>query len=66
MTNDDMDAVMVTPPPAIPSPSPGPNTISTPGPKDVLLGKGRRGEKNPGNLVLRRLLEENYDSYDKG
>lgn len=40
--------------------------ILDPCPKDIILGRGRRGDKSPGNQILRRLLEDNYDAYNGG
>lgn len=37
--------------------------FAAPGPMDVILGKGQRGSKTPGNLFLRRLLQEHYEEY---
>jgi len=33
---------------------------------DILLGKGKRGEKFRGNQLLRKAIAENYDAYDAG
>lgn len=38
--------------------------IDAPGPMDVVMGRGRRGVKLPGNVLLRRLQEEHYDAYN--
>lgn len=44
------------------------NPILIPQPRfmDVVLGRGQRGNKYKGNLLLKELLESNYDAYDKG
>ena len=39
--------------------------ILTPGPMDILLGKGKRGNKFPGNALLRKLWEDNAHVYKK-
>jgi hypothetical protein len=33
---------------------------------DVVLGRGQRGNKYRGNVLLKEMLESNYDAYDKG
>jgi len=33
---------------------------------DILLGKGKRGERFRGNQLLRKVIAENYDAYDSG
>jgi hypothetical protein len=46
-----------------------PGTTTTtlpPGPMDVVLGRGQRGTKLPGNMLLKRLLEERYETYNNG
>lgn len=40
--------------------------VKSPGPMDVILGRGRRGVKLPGNVMLKGLLEEHYDAYNDG
>jgi hypothetical protein len=40
--------------------------ISSPGLMDVVMGRGRRGTKLPGNVLLRRLQEEHYKEYNSG
>lgn len=49
--------------------SPSPSeflSVRDPGSKDIILGRGRRGDKSPGNMLLKRLLEDNYEAYDRG
>jgi hypothetical protein len=41
-------------------------TALPPGPMDVVLGRGQRGTKMPGNMLLKRRLEENYNEYNTG
>lgn len=41
-----------------------PRLVASPGPMDVILGRGQRGYKSPGNVLLRRLLQENYEEYN--
>jgi hypothetical protein len=38
----------------------------TPGPKDILSGRGKRGSKYPGNSKLRDVIEEHFESYQEG
>lgn len=38
-------------------------TSSGPSPEDVLLGRGKHGKKWPGNLKLRKMVDEYNDSY---
>lgn len=40
--------------------------ISISGPMDVILGRGRRGAKSPGNILLKKLQEEYLDAYNVG
>jgi hypothetical protein len=39
--------------------------IIVPGPFDVLMGRGKKIEENPGNLRLRHLIEVNGPRYDE-
>mmetsp|Transcript_18555 Transcript_18555/g.53659 ORF Transcript_18555/g.53659 Transcript_18555/m.53659 type:complete len:461 (+) Transcript_18555:190-1572(+) len=39
--------------------------IKEPGPRDVVCGKGQRGNKSQGNAFLRSLLEENFEEYNR-
>mmetsp|Transcript_93769 Transcript_93769/g.270945 ORF Transcript_93769/g.270945 Transcript_93769/m.270945 type:complete len:520 (-) Transcript_93769:8-1567(-) len=32
---------------------------------DIICGRGQRGNKNPGNILLKRLLEKNEERYNK-
>ena len=43
---------------------PATKMISQPGPLDIIMGRGLRGRKIPGNLLLKRLLEEQLGEYD--
>jgi hypothetical protein len=46
------------------SPSPQPVEVNPPGPWDVIMGRGLRGRKSPGNQLLKLLLEERREEYD--
>ena len=41
------------------------NGLFEPGPKDILLGKGRNIENSPGNLRFRRLIAQFHDQYNR-
>ena len=38
----------------------------TPGPKDIILGKGKRASRYLGNMKLRDIIEEHYEVYANG
>jgi hypothetical protein len=38
----------------------------TPGPNDIILGRGKRGSKYRGNSKLRDIVQEKYEDYDQG
>lgn len=44
--------------------SDSPTKTEPPGPWDVIMGRGLRGRKSPGNQLLKRLLEERRGAYD--
>ena len=46
------------------SPSPQSVEVNPPGPWDVIMGRGLRGRKSPGNQLLKLLLEEKREEYD--
>jgi hypothetical protein len=43
-----------------------PSEEITPGPKDIILGRGKRGSKYRGNNKLRDVIEEHFESYEEG
>ena len=47
-----------------PIPVAKPVEVEPPGPWDVIMGRGLRGRKSPGNQLLKLLLEERRDEYD--
>ena len=44
----------------------GISNTTRPGPKDIVMGRGRRGIKSAGNIALKILVEENYRQYCDG
>jgi hypothetical protein len=42
------------------------STVPFPTDNDILLGKGKRGDRFRGNQLLRKAIAENYDAYDTG
>ena len=38
----------------------------TPGPKDIIMGRGKRGSRYVGNSKLRNVIEERYEVYKEG
>jgi hypothetical protein len=43
-----------------------PSEEITPGPKDIIPGRGKRGSKYRGNSKLRDVIEEHFESYEEG
>jgi hypothetical protein len=40
--------------------------VITPGPQDIILGRGKRGSKYRGNNILQDIIKEKYEEYEEG